>query len=294
MCLAPHLSKIELSIEHREPIHFILPAFPVKSPNPQKVLSRLPDMGERIALQFLQSLCDQIRDFYTPGARITICSDGRVFSDLIYVTDEDVTTYSQGLRNMLAEVGADAINLFNLEDVFSGLSFDEMRRQLVLNHANPLENLRDLVKNDLNHRSLFNGIHRFLIEDHLFLQASKSRNKLRAECKELAYGVIQRSNAWSALVGKQFPHALRLSIHPQPCHSDKIGIHLVKSPDVWGTPWHNVAVHDGKQFLLMKRSEAENMGASLVWSNQRPSHFVLSDTSQLLATGDRVMTLISP
>ena len=282
MCLAPHLQKVEFFMEQGKPLHFVIPAFPVKSPNPQKVLSRLPDMGEQIALQFLQSLCEQIRELYTPGARITICSDGRVFSDLIHVSDEDVTTYSQELRKTLDEIGADAIDLFNLEDFFGELSFDEMRQQLDLDYADSLENLRNLVKNDFSYRQLFNGIHRFLFEDHLFLQASKSRNKLRAECKEFAYGVIQRSNAWSSLVGKQFPHAIRLSIHPQPYHSEKIGIQLLESSDVWGTPWHNVAVYDGKQFQLMKRSEAESIGASLVWRNNRPSHFVLSNTSQFL------------
>jgi pyoverdine/dityrosine biosynthesis protein Dit1 len=281
-CLAPHIQKIEFFMECRQPIHFILPAFPAKSPNWKKVLGTLPDMGERISLQFLQSLCDQIRDLYAPGAQITICSDGRVFSDLVCVSDEDVTAYGQEIRNILDEICADAINLFNLEDVFHGLSFDEMRQRLFLNYADSLENLRTFVKNSSSHRDLFNGIHRFLFEDYIVLQPFKTRSKLRAECKKLAYQVIQRSNAWSALVAKQFPHALRLSIHPQPCHSEKIGIHMIETSDKWGTPWHSTALYDGKKFLLMKRSQAENMGSLLIWQNGRPSHFVFSDTSQLL------------
>ena len=278
MCLAPHLPKIEFFIEQEKPIHFILPAFPAKSSNKQNVLGSLPDMGERISLQFLQSLCDRIRDFYAPGAQITICSDGRVFSDLVYVKDEDVTAYGREIKNILDDINADAINVFNLEDLFGELSFDEMRQKLVLNYADPIETIRFQVKNDPNERNLFNGIHRFLFEDYLVLQPFKSRNKIRTESKKSAYGVIQRSHAWSALVAKQFPQALRFSIHPQPVHSEKIGIHMIKTQDAWGTPWHNVAVYDGKQFLLMKRSQAESMSASLVWRNNRPSHFVLSDT----------------
>lgn len=280
MCLAPHLQKIEFFIEHRRPLHFILPAFPAKSPNLQKVLGTLPDMGERISLQFLQSLCDQIQNLYAPGAQVTICSDGRVFSDLVCVSDENVTAYSREIRNILDEIDADAINLFNLEDVFGGLSFDEMRRQLVLNYGDSLEDLRILIKNNSNHRDLFNGIHRFLFEDYLVLQPSKTHSKLRAECKELAYYVIQRSNTWSALIAKQFPQALRLSIHPQPYHSEKIGIHMIKTLDRWGTPWHKAPVHEGKNFLLMKRSQAESRGASLILHNGRPSHFVLNNTPQ--------------
>lgn len=277
MCLAPHRQKIQFFIEQEKPLHFILPAFPAKSPNPLKVLGPMPDMGERVALQFLQSLCDQIREIYAPGAKLTICSDGRVFSDLVAVTDENVTSYRQRIKALLDEINADAIDLFNLEDIFSGMSFDEMRKTLVENYAQPLESLRQSVRRDNNHCHLFNGIHRFLFEDYLVLHPHKTRSKVRVECKARAYEVIQRSNAWSALIAELFPETLRLSIHPQPYHSEKIGIHMLKTLDQWGTPWHNATVFDGKEFVLMKRSHLEGMGASLVWQNGRPSHFVWTE-----------------
>ncbi|MFN6526358.1 isocyanide synthase family protein [Nostoc sp. ChiSLP03a] len=284
LCLAPHMQKIQYFIEREKPIHFILPAFPAKSPNQKKVLSSLPDMGERVALQFLQSLCVQIRDIYAPGAEITICSDGRVFSDLVCVSDENVTTYGREIRNIINEINADAIALFNLEDVLMNLNFDQMREKIVLEYGESLENLRLLVKTDLNYRNLFNGIHRFLCEDYQALQPFKTRNQIKTECKELAYSVIQRSNAWSSLVAKQFPQALRFSIHPQPFHSEKIGIHMIKTLDQWGTPWHNAVVHDGNQFLLLKRSQAEKADASLIWHKDRPSHFQVADISQFITT----------
>ena len=284
LCLAPHMQKIQYFIEREKPIHFILPAFPAKSPNQKKVLSSLPDMGEQVALQFLQSLCVQIRDIYAPGAEITICSDGRVFSDLVCVSDENVTAYGREIRNIIDEINADAIALFNLEDVFLNLNFDQMREKIVIEYGESLENLRLLVKADLNYRNLFNGIHRFLCEDYQALQPFKSRNQIKTECKELAYSVIQRSNAWSSLVAKQFPQALRFSIHPQPFHSDKIGIHMIKTLDQWGTPWHNAVVHDGNEFLLLKRSQAEKADASLIWHNDRPSHFHVADISQFITT----------
>ena len=59
-CLSPHLPKVVSAIERNQPIPFVLPAFPGKSPNPAKVLGRLPDMAERRALEFLQYLCDRI------------------------------------------------------------------------------------------------------------------------------------------------------------------------------------------------------------------------------------------
>lgn len=273
--LPSHLQKINFLLERQQPIHFVLPAFPAKSPNSQKVLGKLPDMGERVSLELLQSLCNQIQEIYAPGAKITICSDGRVFSDLVSVSDEDVTAYGQEIKNIISEIEANSLDLFNMEDVFNEHSFSDMRQRLAKEYATSIEELRSLVKTDSNHRNLFNGIHRFLVEDYKVLQPDKSRNKVRSECKEIAYHVIQRSNAWSNLVAARFPQSLRLSIHPQPRDSEKIGIHMIKTEDSWGTPWHNVAVHDGKEFRLMKRSQAEIMGGSLVYNNGRPSHYKL-------------------
>ncbi len=56
-CIEPHLSKIISAVALGLPVTFILPAFPGKSPNPDKVFGPLPDMAERLALEFLQRLC---------------------------------------------------------------------------------------------------------------------------------------------------------------------------------------------------------------------------------------------
>jgi pyoverdine/dityrosine biosynthesis protein Dit1 len=273
-CFAPHLEQVQRAMERGEPIQFVLPAFPAKSPNPQKVLGPLPDMAERVALNFLQSLCEHIGHFYAPGARITICSDGRVFSDIVCVQDEDVTRYKHELTQMLEEIGGSAISLFALEDIFGDIEFDEMRRLLSEQYSAPLEELRWRVQNEPATQSLFNGIHRFMFEDQVVLRPNESRNKIRESSKDLAYKTIQRSNAWSSLVAEQFPNALRLSIHPQPLHSSKIGIHMVGTKDNWLTPWHGVVVDTGNGLMLVKRQEAERMKASLVMRKQRPSHYV--------------------
>jgi pyoverdine/dityrosine biosynthesis protein Dit1 len=67
---------------------------------------------------------------------------------------------------------------------------------------------------------------------------------------------------------------VRLSIHPQPCHAEKIGIYLVDTRDNWLTPWHGVAVETQGRFALMKRHEAEALGARVVYRDGRPSHFL--------------------
>ncbi|WP_341483711.1 L-tyrosine/L-tryptophan isonitrile synthase family protein [Streptomyces endophytica] len=114
-----------------EPIVFTLPGFPCKSPNPAKVLGPLPDEGERLALRFLDALCARIEAVHPPGARVVICSDGHVFSDLIHVPDHAVDAYGDALRALIRAEGLTRLDVFDLRAVYGpGLSYDA-RRALV-------------------------------------------------------------------------------------------------------------------------------------------------------------------
>src|SRR5688572_15697119 len=88
-CYALHHETVARRVRQGLPLQMVLPAFPAKSPNLRKVLGPLPDKAEELALAYLQGVCDRVRAIYAPGARLTICSDGRVFSDLVGVSDED-------------------------------------------------------------------------------------------------------------------------------------------------------------------------------------------------------------
>lgn len=274
-CLALHLPKVRRFVIAEEPVHFLLPSFPAKSPNPKKVLGRLPDMAEEIALGFLDGVCEEIKNIYPPGARITICSDGRVFSDLVGVSDADVTEYGEELTVMLERIGIRSLDTFSMEDLFDIGDHGVMRDHLCTHYADSLAAIEGRIQTSDHHRALFNGIQRFLFEDRVALEAGKSRTRVRNECRELAHRVIQRSDAWGRLINDCFPTALRLSIHPQSPHSNKIGILLGDADDVWLTPWHGVAVKRQERFKLMRRHEADALGARLVERAGRPSHYRL-------------------
>ena len=83
----------------------MLPAFPTKSPNPNKVLGTLPDMAERLSLSFLNHLCQRIQLHYAPGMRILICSDGHVFGDLIRVADPAIDAYQAHIEQLILSWG---------------------------------------------------------------------------------------------------------------------------------------------------------------------------------------------
>ena len=137
-----------------------------------------------------------------------------------------------------------------------------MRELLVEKFASTIEDIRRDVKSCEKERIMFNGIHRFILEDQKVIGPQISKNQLSIRSKQIAYKVIQRSHAWSQLVEDVFPSAVRLSIHPQVKSSQKLGICLVPSVNQWRTPWHSVALYDGRQFCLVKKAEALEMGAT--------------------------------
>jgi pyoverdine/dityrosine biosynthesis protein Dit1 len=261
-----HIESLQKIIRAHAPIHFILPAFPAKSPNQQKTLGHLPDYGEVLALKRLNDLCKEIGNFYSHGAFITICSDGRVFNDLVEASDEAVDQYAQKIRKILEEQQLKNIFTYSLDDAYITASdYSSMRTWLVDNFAEPLSHLKERVRTENDTKSLFNGIHRFLLEDQLVLHPQFSKNKLREYSKKLSYAVIQRSNAWSRLLESIFPDTVRLSIHPQPIACKKIGIRLLDSQDIWRTPWHSVPLFNGDSYSLVSRREAEAKGAQLTY-----------------------------
>lgn len=260
-----YLNKIQTKVEQHSPIKMILPAFPAKSPNRNKTYSIIPDMADFLGLQCLQELCDTIENIYPLGAEIIICSDGHVFSDLVKVEDNQVTEYGCLLKEMISDNRFLGLTCFNLGDALPELSYSEMRHELTHSYGQNIDDIRASVKNSAMDRNLFSGIHRFIFEDLCYLMPNNSKTKNRNLAKGIAYQVIQRSHAWSGLVESHFLDALRLSIHPQTIETGKISLPLVHCQDMWGTPWHNVALFDGDYFRLIHQYKAHELGARLKW-----------------------------
>lgn len=281
-CVEVHRRRVMWFVTRGVPVEFVLPAFPAKSPNRSKVLGATPDMAERLSLEFLGAVCDRIRKIYRHGARIIVCSDGRVFSDLVGVGDSDVTRYQVELREMIGGIGPGSLCLFSLDDVYPGCAHAMMRRVLMGRYGEDLEVFKRQVHAGGDPLAFYRGIIRFLVEDADSPDYRGSRAALQRACRERAYGVIQRSKAWGKLVAQRFPDAVRLSIHPQPCGSTKLGVHLMATSDNWLTPWHGTAVDVGGRFVLLKRCQAEALGAELVYVDGRPSHYLARGSTTCL------------
>lgn len=284
-CANPHLTQVINAISARKPIKLILPAFPGKSPNPEKVLGYLPDLGETLALKNLESLCQQIKAIYSPGAKLIICSDGRVFSDVVGMDESHISDYQVALDKLIKDLSLQHLFTFNLDDCYPDSDYLTMREELMKQFSYPLDTLKQRVKNgahanatldELDANRMYCGITRFLFEDAMHKGQSMSRTAIQNQAKKKAYEVIQRSNAWSELLKSVFPTAVRLSIHPQNCGAKKLGICLI-GEEGWITPWHGVVVKTVSGYQLMKRWQAEKLNATLnKYTNGRPSHYQLS------------------
>jgi pyoverdine/dityrosine biosynthesis protein Dit1 len=277
---APHMDRLLRVIRENRRLDLVLPAFPAKSPNRHKTLGHLPDLAEKHALENLNTLCDNIGSIYEPGAKITICSDGRVFADLICIPDEDVTAYGEYLRNYAMSAYGDRFAFFNLDDAFQKTySYDILREELLILYGESIASLYQRCKEESEARAMYLGITRFMFEDYSGIEpfCNGSRTAIQKVARLIAYRVIQRSNAWSRLLEDRFPDALRLSIHPQFRVSKKIGVYLGETNgDGWLTPWHSVAVRHNGKITFSKRKDAEGCGM-LAFDEGRPSHFEILD-----------------
>lgn len=243
---------------------FLLPAFPAKSSNRDKTHGPTPDLGELIGLQNLEAMCAEIEAAYGPGAEVVICSDGRVFHDLVMVGEQELYDYARGIERMIEAYGLRHLRTYSLDDCEHLFEGDEpVQLQAATRFGPTVEDVRAAVKTSPERRSMFNGIHRFMKDDLAFHHEGISRSQLDKRAKGLTYQVMQRSQSWDNLLETIFPEALRLSIHPYPVAHRKFGIKLVPSSDRWATPWHNVTVKIGGRYSLMKRREALALGAEL-------------------------------
>ncbi len=271
--LAPHLPLVRESLRHDEPISLLLPAFPAKAPNPRKVLGALPDMAERLALRSLQTLCEELGSAHAPGARMTLCSDGLVFADVVGVSDADVAAYGAEIDRLLTELPA--LTRFDLADAFGPVPPAEARRRLLAGWGETEEALLAEVAASPSLKAQLDGLHRFMFEDGVVAAPDVSRTQVRKAARANAVQVLLRSRAWGRLLAASFPRALRLSIHPQPAVSAKVGVHMLPTRDAWLTPWHGVALLASDRFELVHRADAEARGAVPVDVDGRPSHFVM-------------------
>lgn len=238
-------------------VEAVLPAFPCKSLNTEKVSSPTPDKGEELAILRIIEFVSLVNEIYSPGMKFFIVSDGHVFSDCINVDDNVVDHYTENLKRLYQEVkpeGFDGIYFRGLNDCFESPTKDKIascledvtvdhfldtkldeateinRKIMMLGCDDNADTLRDEIKTPLHPRLfLYRGFNKFMSEDLVNTPKAKamSRKKFKKMVSSVAFEMILRNDAYSNLVELVFPFHLRLSIHAHHNAGPKYGIRLL-------------------------------------------------------------------
>ncbi|KAK6459086.1 Pyoverdine/dityrosine biosynthesis protein-domain-containing protein [Scheffersomyces xylosifermentans] len=235
----------------------VLPAFPCKSSNFEKVAGTMPDKGEELALRKLIRFSESIRRVYPPGIIIWIVSDGHVFSDCIAVDDNIVNEYGRALKELYLRIkpeDSNPVRFCSLPEIFSLESsnfLEDTLEDVELGHYLPTiiddeselcrkilvtacdtdsGKLREDIKTDNHPRlHLFRGFSKFMTEDlanHPKI-SDISKKKFKKIVANVAFEMIKRNDAYSNLVELVFPFHLRFSIHAHNNAGPKFGIQLL-------------------------------------------------------------------
>lgn len=271
-------------------IEMCLPAFPFKSSNKTyKVLGRLPDKAEELALARLESICQRIESIYPPGATIMIISDGLVYNDLLSVSDQDTWAYGEALREMTTNLGFSRLTFSRIKDLVNFpsppalneityvASATNFRRCLLNQYGDDNIDIEREVNTNPDTMATYLGYRRFLVSDleYIFpLGASRSKTAYKKDVKFLAQQMLIRGYAFAGAVKAAYPNHLRLSIH-QSTGEHKISLSLLNTKTGFTTPWHcSVALMTSGEWLSAPKGDFEqDTTLHVVEENGRPSFF---------------------
>lgn len=269
-------SRIYDKVIKNEEIILVLPSFPFKSQNRDNTLGDIPDLGEEIALVTLHNLCEKVSEVYSPGARIILASDGRLYSDLVRVPDNIVMTYRDSLLSIYSSIvstngSLQRLDWYSLDEAFPHVhSGDEKRKALVEIYPQNMDKILRLVNSDEHYNRLYVGFKNMMISE-LSVEKARARKSIEKEASRIAKAMLERNFANAELIRREFPDAIRLSIKHHDTRRGKYGINLLPNHDDVGTPWLNVVVEkrDGS-YDYMKKKQAEEKGYILYFKGVQP------------------------
>ena len=247
------VKQVQTCLEECRPIQFLLPAFPCKSPNLEKVAGTLPDAAEFYSLDHLNRICQEIDAIHQYGCEFVIWNDGRVFGDLVGVSNEEISTYE------------DVLQCFSSSMIH--LQWDNMTNYvangdlLIEKYGSSSFDFQQWLHKSENNYQQFIHLRKFMETDSGKRHNRKnlSRRQLQNQMSAVAEQMIKRNEALANLLKSNYPKHIRLSIHQHVNNGEKFTIGLFRentgqadTQSFLRTPWHNVLVInlDGHKTLL--------------------------------------------
>ncbi|KAF3484455.1 uncharacterized protein GIQ15_03779 [Arthroderma uncinatum] len=299
------LSVIDQFVAAGKRVDTCLPAFPFKSANKvYKVLGSLPDMAEELALNRLNTMCTRIREVYSPGAQVTIISDGITYNetwlikavpgfyallDLLSISDQDTWAYGEALRKMAIQKKFGYINFSRMRDLLEFPLPEKLteityvancttfRRLLINRYGRDDLNIDHEIATNPDTKLTYLGYKRFLESDLKYIfprGADRSAHSYKRDCKYLAKQMLMRGYAFAGAVKNAFPNYLRLSIH-ESVGLNKVSICLLNTKTGFTTPWHCTVAQlaDGEWISAPMGEFAKDSRLELIHVDGQPSYY---------------------
>lgn len=264
--------RLSAFVASRNPIKFSMLGYPFKSINDRdKVLGKMPDLGEKVSMDNFADFANRIQAVYSPGACFSIISDGYIFSDLFGVSDADVRRY----EDMVKDMGHDApIDWYDMYSFYPRhMTAGDMREKITTQYGVTSDELERRILMDPDINTLYRGMIRFMNED-LAIKNYPSGNQLQKAAKILAREMMFRNEAYSHLVQDQFADHIRLSMHPSINSGAKYSFQLIPSKNARHSPWHSaLLINKDGGFETIHRKDAVAKGFELVYENNQPYYF---------------------
>jgi len=270
------ISKVNYYVSNNKPLVLVLPSFPFKSQNRDNTLGDLPDMGEYIALEVLNSLCNNIRKIYKPGVDFVLASDGRLYSDLVGVTDNTVNAYREELLRMNKDICKDScLRWFSLDEGIKQEEALDVREILEREYSDGMEIVMEEVKRDKDYLRLYIGFKNFALSEIQVQNLDCSKREMVRKAKSIAKKMMVRNFANARLLNECFPNMIRLSVKHHDTRKGLFAVNLLRTHTDIGTPWLNSVVKKKScEYLYVKAKEARELGYAEIRKENRGYMFV--------------------
>lgn len=265
---------IDDMVTSRTALRFSMLGYPMKSPNDRdKVLGKLPDLGEALSFQQFARFAKAVGSIYRPGVRYSFISDGFIFSDIMQTPDAVVEAYLERNKELARAVQLPVV-WYDARDFYTkGVDLVTLREKIMSQYGITQEELQRRILFDENVNQLYKGMLYFM-EGDLAIREFPSRNQLHKQSKIVAREMMFRNEAYSALIAANFSDHIRLSMHPSPMDGTKYSFQMIQSPNARHSPWHSAILQQKDNTVItIHKKEAIEAGHELVDVNGQPYYF---------------------
>lgn len=222
-------------VEKNIPFRMLLVGFPFKSANiDKKVLGYLPDMAERKSLEYLQSILNEIKKVYKPGAHILIYCDGIPFAEFFDVPFDHVVAYEDALGKLV----------YDLPDITLFTSRDMMKQYGLTSYSEIVQLIDSYEPSDQEFKKQMKEIPSTALKRFSLDLDYPHGEELIAQytLEDIVFRLLARETRLRTYITKTFPATdyFRLTVHFSNDIGKKFGIKLSPNSDI--TPYHGVLV----------------------------------------------------